>query len=467
MKLLKFYPKLINKLVANIRSMTLKVFFQGNTSNENLPEQTGNLPNVKPGPLVGLNLAALKMFVIGICLISFCCNAQQSNKDLIKIENHLKAGLDYTNGALEIFQKQQNGEEMILGKISTEGIVSFDLPLFNIKAIYDSIPLQHYNFQSLFLMDSSCKDRDVFAKTPFNDIYAQKYDPMYIKKYGEEVAILFPATDEKMFDNNDYYINNSYDGKSLTVGAKYYWFYMDRTIPFKDNCIKTPLRNASNIEIAINANISLNKGWNFIEEKLVAIQKYSVDDHQGIKPKKIQFTKSSPASKKVKWFLIQIMKDEKIEAAKKLYELDPISKEQFTKWLPKKVGEFTRTSYELDKKLEQSSCKTNNAVLTFENGNKKFEITVLDGAKNPDDLEMVNFSFAMDTQFKREDKPENDPSFKEGEVHHISKYDEKTKTTHILSVFKDRIVLYASGENITPIQLWGLIKELKIESIIQ
>jgi len=45
---------------------------------------------------------------------------------------------------------QANGEEIILGKINTDGTVHFNLPEFDIKALYDSIPLQQYKFHSLF-----------------------------------------------------------------------------------------------------------------------------------------------------------------------------------------------------------------------------------------------------------------------------------------------------------------------------
>lgn len=396
--------------------------------------------------------------------------AQESQTALPKVENHLPGELDYTHEALDLVQIQQNGEEIILGNINTDGAIHFNLPEFDIKALYDSIPLQHYNFHSLFLMNSDCKDRDVFAETPFNDVYAQKYDPIFIKKYGENVAILFPATDEKMFKNNHYYRNNSYDGKNLVIGSKYYWFYMDRAMTFKDECTKTPIRDADTIELAISADIQLKKGWNFIEENLVSVQEYSEDDYHTTLPKSIQFSLSNPSSKKVKWYLIQIMKDEKLEAVKKAYEIEPITKEQIEKWLPEKVGEFTRTSYEFDKVLDRYESKSD-VFLVFKNGNQKMEIAIIDGAKNPDDLEMAKFSFAMDEELKRKDKPATDitvsDSATKGEVHHISKENKEKKTSELMSVFKDRIVLYALGENMTAEQLWEGVKALDIGSIIK
>jgi len=400
------------------------------------------------------------LILILLILIYFQpCKAQQSQTTLPKVENHLKGALDYTLEALDLMQMQANGEEISLGIINTDGTILFNLPEFDIKALYDSIPLQKYKFHSLFLMDSSCKDRDIFAETPFDGVYAQKYDPLYIKKHGKNIAVLYPLSDEKMLTNNQYV------SKSLAVGSKYFWLYIDRAIVYSDECVKTSFKGNYDIEVAISTNIQFEKGWNFIEESLVEIQDYSRDEYNTTLPKKIQFTQSAPASKKVKWFLKQIMDDDKIESAKKIYELTPITKEQFKKWLPKKAGDFTRTSYEFDKALDRSTRKSN-LFLVFEKGTQKMEIAIIDGAENPDALEMVQFAFSMDENFERDDKPASDTTTK-GEVHHISKEDIDKKTSQILSVFKDSIVIQATGENMTAMQLWEAIKALEIASIIK
>ena len=403
----------------------------------------------------------IKTFILFLFVLTLIqtCKAQKTHTVIPKVENHLKGELDYTHEALDLMQTQANGEEISLGIINTDGTILFNLPEFDIKALYDSIPLQQYKFHSLFLMDSSCKDRDIFAETPFDDVYAQKYDPVYITKYGKNIAILYPVTNDKMLTNNQYV------SKSLAVGSKYFWLYIDRAIVYNDECVKTSFKGNYDIEVAISANIQFEKGWNFIEESLVEIQDYSRDDYHTTLPKKIQFTQSAPASKKVKWFLKQIMEDEKILTAKKSYEIEPITKEQIEKWLPKKVGDFTRTSYEFDKILDRSVSKSN-VFLVFDNGKQKMEIAIIDGAKSPDDLEMVNFAFSMDKNYDRVDKPASDTTTKR-EVHHISKEDKDNKTSQILSVFKDRIVLQAKGVNMTAEQLWQGVKELDIASIIK
>lgn len=409
------------------------------------------------------------LLLIALTLLQ-SCDAQKTNK-ILKVENHLNDHLDYTHQELELVQKQQNGEEIVFGTIKQDGTIVFNMKDFDIKALYDGIPLQPQNFFQQFLMNGDCKDRDVFAETPFKEAYAQKFDPIFIKKYGENVAVLFPATDEKMFKNNHYYRSNNYDGKELTLGSKFYWFYMDRDIAFTDNCVKNLQRIEDGVELSISADIQLKKGWNFIEEKLVETQKFSDADYHTTLPKSIQFTNSTISSKKAKWYLIQIIKENRLEAVKRAFEMEPITTAQFESWIPEKAGDFTRTSYELDKALEQSGSTKNNVFVVFENGDQKMELAILDGAKNPKDLEMANFSFAMDEEYKRDDKPATDASLDDtvakGEPHHISKEDPELKTAQIMAVFKDRIVLYASGENITAVQLWEAIKTIEIGSIIK
>ena len=380
------------------------------------------------------------------------CKAQQPQTTLPKAENHLNGDLDYTHEPLDLVQMQANGEEIKFGEINKDGTVHFNLPEFNIKALYDSIPLQHYKFQGLFLMDSSCKDRDVFAETPFNEVYAQKYDPIFIKKYGINVAILYPVTNEKMLSNN------KYSSDSLAVGSTYFWFYMDRVIAYKDECIKTSFDGNYDIEVDVSADIQFEKGWNFIEENLIEIQDFSRGDYHTTTPKKIQFTKSSPGSKKVKWFLKQIKKDEKIQVAKRLDKFTPITKEQFEKWAPNKLGDLSVTTSEHGNPPRGVKNK-NTMHLTYVNETQKREIDlyVVDCAKSPDDLEMINFAYAMgnDGKDEKDIKP------------YVAQYNERKKATQLMYKVEDRLFVNASGVNINSEELWEYIKKLNVEKLLK
>ncbi len=248
-----------------------------------------------------------------LLLINFqSCIAQQSQTALPTIENHLKGELDYTKGGFELVQWQKNGDEMTLGIIDKEGAIHFSLPEYDIKALGKS----HMNstLESQFNM-LKCKDKGDFDimgqplfKTPYDDVYSQLYPPMYLKKYGVYVGYVSLVSDEKML------LKENFD---KIIGNKYYWFYIDRDLDYKDECIQTS-SNGADLEINVSADIQFKKGWNFIKRNLVSVQKYGENNDQTM-PKEILFTLSSPKSKDVKWYLKRKMDEEKILAAKKTY----------------------------------------------------------------------------------------------------------------------------------------------------
>ena len=372
------------------------------------------------------------------CTLSQPCIAQQPQTAIPKVENHLKGELDYTHEVLELVQRQANGEEIILGKINKDGTIQFNLPEFDIKALYDSINLQHYDFHQLFKMDSSCKDRDVFAKTPFDDVYSQQYK-LFVKKYAMDVAILEPTSN------------------SRAASSKYFWFYIDRAIPFKDQCNKISSRSGD-MYATISADIEFEKGWNFIEENLETVKTDSQGDSLATQLSKIHFTKISPANKKVKWTLRQIEKDEKIQTAKRLGNLTPLSKKQFEKWVPKKLGDLSVTTKEYGTLPERRKNKNNIHLIYADKTQKKeIDLYVIDCAKSPDDIEMANFSYAMENRGK--DKKDIKP--------YIAQFSERKKATQFMYKVDDRILVEASGVNINGEELWKYIQKLNVEKLLK
>ncbi len=330
----------------------------------------------------------IKLIVVLAIILFQSCKTQQlqTKTSSPKIENQLEGELDYTKGGFELVQWQHNGDEITLGSIDEKGEIHFSLPEYDIKALGKRH--MNSNFESQFNM-LKCKGKGDFDmlgqplfKTPYDSIYSQLYGPMYVKKYGVSVAYVSLVSDEKMLIKGN---------SNKIIGNKYYWFYIDRDLDYKDTCIQESNKGAD-LEIDVSADMQFKKGWNFVKRSLVEVQNYGENNEHTI-PKKILFTLSSPKSKDVIWHLVRRMDEEKIQAAKKEYELaTPIIKKQFEKWCPKKVGDFTRTGYEIDKKVGLLDTK-NTAFLVFENGNHKMEITILDEAVSLNDIEMVNFAF--------------------------------------------------------------------------
>ncbi len=369
------------------------------------------------------------------------CKAQETQITLPKVENHLKGELDYAHEALELVQRQENGEEISLGKIDKDGTIHFSLPEFDIKALFDSINLQPYPLQERLLM-SNCKDKNNSTKPSFDDIYTQEYK-LFVKKYGTYVAILEAVSDEKKTKNN-----------GSGIGSIYSWFYINKAIDYKDECIKTSYNNT--VEATTSVNIQFEKGWNFIEKNQVAVRKY--ENSKITQPEKVEFTKTSPSSKKVKWFLRQIKEDEKIQIAKKLDKLTPITKKQFEKWTPKKLGDLSVTTKEYGKPPKRQKNK-NNIHLIYANKTQKKQIDlyVVDCAKSPDDMEMINFAYAMENRGKEEKdiKP------------YVAQYSEREKAMQLLYKVEDRIIVNASSKNMNAEELWSYIQKMKIEKLLK
>ena len=377
--------------------------------------------------------------------------AQKSQTALPKVENHLNGDLDYTYEALNLVQMQANGEEISLGKITTDGTVHFNLPEFDIKALYDSVPLQHFDFHQWFSIDSGCKDRDVFAETAFDDVYSQKTNAIWIKKYGTNVSILETESKKKIVGNKDA------TRDSLAIINEYFWFYIDRAITYKENCSKVS-HSTGDIDHTIGVDIEFQKGWNFIEENTTVTLDDGQSDLNTSQVRKTRFSKSSPTSKNVKWTLRQVVDDGKIQMAKSLHKLTPIRKEQFEKWVPNKLGDLSIRTKEHGN-LSHGRKNKNNMHLIYatETQQKEIDLYIIDCAKSPDDLEMVDFAYAM----------ENDGKDEKDIKPYVTQYNESELATQLLYKIENRIVVNASATNMNGEELWAYIQKLNVEKLLK
>ena len=251
-----------------------------------------------------------------VCILFQSCKTQQLQTKIAvpKIENQLIGELDYAKGGFELVQWNKKGDEITLGKIDEKGVIHFSLPEYDIKTIQKNG--RNFSFQSQFQM-FNCKGKGEVdfmglsqAKTPYDDIYYQMYTPIFIKKYDKFVANVYSVSDKNIwFEKNHIKI----------IGSNYYWLYVDRAIDYKDKCIK-PASKDANLEISISADIQFKKGWNFIKQHTVSLQKGGENNDLSM-PKEILYTNGSSNSSEVKWYIKQRMDEEKILAAKKEYEL--------------------------------------------------------------------------------------------------------------------------------------------------
>lgn len=254
-----------------------------------------------------------KLILVFAIIIMQSCKVQQlQTASLPKIENQIKGELDYTKGGFELVQWQSNGDEITLGTIDEKGAIHFNLTEYDIRALGKNHSNSHFESQFNMLKCKGEGEVDMMGrpqfKTPYDDVYSQLYGSMYIKKYGVYLGYLSLVSDKKML------IKNNFD---KITGNKYYWFYIDRALDYKDNCIQ---ERDEGVEIDLSADMQFKKGWNFIKRNLMEVQSYGENNERTI-PKKIQYTLSSPESKDVIWHIVRKMDEEKIQAAKKEYEL--------------------------------------------------------------------------------------------------------------------------------------------------
>lgn len=251
--------------------------------------------------------------IFAIILLQSCKTQQVQTKTTFpKIENQIAGELDYTKGGFELVQWNKNGDEITMGTIDNKGNIHLNLPEYDIRAL--SKNQNKSSIQSQFNM-TYCKEKGDYDmmgqakfKTPYDDVYARSYPPMFIKKYGVSIAYISPVSGGNMI------VKNRYD---KVIGSKYYWVYIDRDLDYKDTCIKE-YDETVDIGTDVSADIQFKKGWNFIDKNIVSIQTYGENEERTI-PKKILFTSASPKSKDVKWYIERKMDEEKIVAAKKEY----------------------------------------------------------------------------------------------------------------------------------------------------
>ena len=257
-----------------------------------------------------------KICILILFALFLSCKTQQlqTNNSLPKIENQFKGELDYAKGGFELVQWQTGGDEIVLGKIDEQGVVHLKLPEYDIKALGKNHMNSHFESQFNML---ACKDKgevDMVGRplfeTPYDDIYAQLYPPLYVKKYDAFVAYVSLVSDEEML------IKENFD---KIIGDRYYWIYVDRAFSYKETCIRG-YSYYDDREIERRADIQFKKGWNFIKSSLVEVQQYGENNEKTV-AKKILFTLSSPNSEDVKWYLKRKMDDAKIQVAQKEYEL--------------------------------------------------------------------------------------------------------------------------------------------------
>ena len=261
------------------------------------------------------NIKVNLIIVLSIIIFHSCKSKKMlPENSLPEIENRIEGELDFANGGFELVQWPKNGSKITLGSIDRTGAIHFNLPNYDIRSLGNNHMGSDLGSQFNMIY---CKGKGEYStmgqplfETPYDGVYSQMYPPVYVTKYGVNIAYISPVSDERMLYKDNW---------DKIVGSKYYWMYIDRDCIFQDTCIRDSPKG-TDLEVERIADIKFQKGWNFIEANLVSVQNYG-ENKEHVTAKKFLYTIGSPKSKDVKWILQRTKTDEEILTAKREFEL--------------------------------------------------------------------------------------------------------------------------------------------------
>ncbi len=379
--------------------------------------------------------------------------AQKMQSTSPKIEN-------YTKGELEIKIAPFGLENPIsVGKVTADGTIHFDFPEIDLNATEET-PFFSMQKMGRAVGMFVCHDKEVEQNT--ETVEAIEIKDVFLYKYGQQVGALLRATQKEMLDDD------------FVIGSTISWFYSNGEGEFKANCTtyeddetaKDGL-DRNTIRNKTSYNISFKKGWNIVSHSL--LEKKDITTDTGQYSKRLIEQKESVANipATMNWYLNYWANDELIEIEHQLVELKPITKQHYESWLPKKLGNLKRTSYEVGKKLERMPT-TNNVNLLFEKGAQKTDVTIVDCAGNKDAASMYTL---MKDMASRDWKDKTETGYRSAskmdDKRVMIDYNEKEAKTLASYIANGRFLVKAEATNVKPEELWKHLKTLNLETLIK
>ncbi|WP_296380138.1 hypothetical protein [Winogradskyella sp.] len=391
------------------------------------------------------------IYLLFFCLAIQSCKAQQKATTLPKIENYtkgellIKASLDGTT---------ENGVEV--GKITVDGTIHFNWQNAIVTINEDNYYM--YSIKKSAGM-SFCNQKEIVQDN--ENAKAVKIDMLSVYKYGQVVGSLFPATQKEIEDNSG--LNRS---SSLVLGSTISWIYSDSDVVFNANCtVNQERENSYSFKETTTYNLHLNKGWNIVQNTLLEKEDWKNNNDQGSLPKTISKAIVRKIPPNINWYLKYWANDELLEIEYQLAIQTPITKQQYENWLPKKLGKLKRTDYEIGKTIERMPT-INNVYLLFEKGSKKIELTIVDCADNKDAAGVYTLMKDMASRdWKDETETGYSTATKMDDNRVMIDFNEKEVKTTLNYNANERFVIKAEAIDVTPDELWNLLKELNLKDL--
>jgi len=366
---------------------------------------------------------------------------------------------NYDKGELELFVTPfgEGGNEIKIGKIDADGAIHFNWPDIDTSKI-ESIEFFMGAIERVSGM-TFCHDKQI----ELNDKTVKIVDTktIYLYKYGRPVGTLFPAT-QKELENNEGFNRHS----GLILGSTISWFYSNGSAGFKAKCmVNQESKNSYDFKEVTTYDIQLNPGWNIVEHELLAKEDWKNATGQGSLPKTISKMSVAKIPNTIKWYMNYTANDELLELEHKLVTQTPMSAQQFDDWVPKKLGDLTRTDYTVGAKLEHLPG-SNNINVTFSGNGKKINIIIVDSAGDKETASAFTLVMSMMSRaWKDESKTGYDTSTKMDGTPVLIEFKEEGKHTTLSYNANQRLMVRAVAENMEPEELWQYLQQLQLDQL--
>ncbi len=381
------------------------------------------------------------------------CQAQNSGTPP-KIKN-------YTKGELEIKVAPfgLDGNEINVGKVLPDGTIQFSWPDIDL-ANYESSDF-FMSHLKIALWMSVCHDKKMEENN--EEIKAVNTKDLLLYKYGQNVGFLQPST-RKEFSNSD----------TLETGSSFSWYYSNGDGKFKAICTVYEEKGGLNDVYEIDKNnvrntttydINFKKGWNLVEKSLLELK----DQKRGDELITTKFKESkatiSQIPNNINWHMNYWANDELLEKEHQLISQTPIAKKQFENWLPRNLGDFKRTAYEIGKELERMPS-TDNINIVFEKNLHKIEVTIVDCAGNKEAASMYTLMADMaSSEWKEDSETGYQSATKMDGIPVMTDYNKNENNTTLSYSANERLLIKAEAVNIAPKELWEYLRKLDLEKL--
>ena len=360
---------------------------------------------------------------------------------------------NYTKGEIEIKVASFGYENpLTVGKVAEDGKIHFTWPEMNLDTTENS-DMYMTSIQEM-AGGSFCKDPDALFSN--ENAKLVKVDYIYVHKYGQRVGSIIPSTQKDQEHRKD------------QLGTTLYWVFSDSETSANTTCVeKMEWEGAYSFDKITTYDLQFSKGWNLVSTTLEEMEEWDNGTEKGSLPKIIKIKSVDKIPDSIHWNLNYWANDELLEKEQQLMMLKPIAKEKYENWLPKKLGNLKRASFEIGKELERLPT-TNNINMIFEKGQKTIDLTIVDCAANK---EAASVFTLMEDMASRDWRDENETGYKSaskiGDKRVITDYDQKEAKTLITYNSNQRFTVKAEATNLTPEELWEQLKALDLETLLE